>query len=91
MFSDIHFDDFWTNSDDTSFLDCIMARAEREKTSNCQPPFPQTTEEPKYVCRGVLKTCQNDVVETGSLVSIKMNVAVDAPTETLIIVTKYSR
>ena len=31
VFSDIHFDDFWTNSDDTSFLDGIMARAEREK------------------------------------------------------------
>ena len=31
VFSDIHFDDFWTNSEDTSFLDGIMARAEREK------------------------------------------------------------
>ena len=31
VFTDIHFDDFWTNSDDTSFLDGIMARAEREK------------------------------------------------------------
>ena len=31
VFSDIHFDDFWTNSDDTSFLDGIMARAERAK------------------------------------------------------------
>ena len=31
VFADIHFDDFWTNSDDTSFLDGIMARAEREK------------------------------------------------------------
>lgn len=28
VFSDIHFDDFWTNSDDTSFLDGIMARAD---------------------------------------------------------------
>ena len=31
VFTDIHFDDFWPNSDDTSFLDGIMARAEREK------------------------------------------------------------
>ena len=31
VFTDIHFDDFWTNSDDTSFLDGIMARAERAK------------------------------------------------------------
>ena len=31
VFSDIHFDDFWTNSEDTSFLDGIMARAERAK------------------------------------------------------------
>ena len=31
VFSDIHFDDFWTNSEDMSFLDGIMARAEREK------------------------------------------------------------
>ena len=31
VFSDIHFDDFWTNSENTSFLDGIMARAERAK------------------------------------------------------------
>ena len=31
VLSDIHIDDFWTNSDDTSFLDGIMARAERAK------------------------------------------------------------
>ena len=31
VFSDIHFDDFWTNREDTSFLVGIMARAERAK------------------------------------------------------------